>query len=153
MWCRCNMCMEEFPEEEIYDDSEYGRSCLKCLRHMQGCPGEDPDGCEDYFPIEACPRCGERGCIMDLGEYAFEMFNGNAGRVEHFMTEAEAIEAAEIKWSHLTPRERVAYTDRSRGGLFQVYDDDGHVYRDWKDEADADDLVYIYRWKAGKVRR
>lgn len=131
MQCRCNQCMEEFPEEAIV---------LKTASPV-------------YGPAEACPYCGERGCIMDLGEYAFEMFNGNVGRVEWFMTLKEAIDVAEDGWHHLTPRERVAYTDRSRGGIFEVYDSDGHVYRDWKDEADADDLVYIYRWKARKARR
>lgn len=125
MWCRCNMCMEEFSEEAI-----------------------DTVLDKDDDIIELCPFCGRNGYIMDLGEYVFEMCNGNAGRVEHFMTEEEAIEAAEIKWSHLTPRERVAYTDRSRRGIFQVYDDDGHIYRDWKDEADADDRLSIYRRKA-----
>ena len=146
MWCRCNMCMEEFPEEEIYDDSEYERSCLKCLNYMQGCPGEDPDGCEDYLPTEACPYCGERGCIMDLSAYFFEMRIGNRGRVQQFMTEEGAIEAAEIMWNRLTPEQRATYTDRSHGGIFQVYDDEGCVCRDWAN--DADDRLKIYNRKA-----
>lgn len=112
MRCRCNWCMAEFPEEVIITAG--GR---------RGCA-----------PVETCPVCGGQGCIMDLGEYAFEQSNGNVGQIEWFMTAEEAISAAEYKWSCLTPGERAAYTDRRRGGVFQVYDDNGYTYRDWADE-------------------
>lgn len=106
------------------------------------CPGEDPDGCEGYYPVESCPCCGARGHIMDLGDYVFEMSNGNSGQIERFMGEGEAIRFAETKWRLLTPRERMAYTDRSKGAVFRVCSDDGYVCCDWADDPDVCGTAY-----------
>lgn len=75
-------------------------------------------------------------------KYCFECYDGyTTGDVEIYATQTEAIEAAADSWHHMTPRERLAYTDRTRGGYFRV------VYVEDYDE-EADDPL----WEAVEIR-
>lgn len=95
-------------------------------------------------------------------KYCFEYNDGNARNVELYDTQAEAFEAADFTWYDLTPRERRASTDRTRGGCFRVvyvedYDDEADdplceavEIRDWADEMPrgTTPLVFAYQGRA-----
>lgn len=74
-------------------------------------------------------------------KFCFEYNDGNAGNIELFATQAEAISEAEDAWHHLTHKERLEYTDRTRGGVFRV------VFVENYDE-EADDPL----WEAAEIR-
>ena len=69
--CRCNWCMMEFSEAEQYEEFRLmDRSCRWCC-HFDGDTGhcaigydDDPDGCEEYDPMDVCPYCMTEGCIQ-----------------------------------------------------------------------------------------
>ena len=71
MRCRCNQCMREFTEEEQRDEFRIlERTCQWCC-HFDRDEGhctigydEDPDGCEEYDPMDTCPWCGNVGNIQ-----------------------------------------------------------------------------------------
>ena len=65
--------MREFTEGEQYEMfSEMERSCCRCCHYeSDGIDGhcalgydEDPDGCEEYDPMDTCPWCGNVGYIQ-----------------------------------------------------------------------------------------
>ncbi len=69
--------------------------------------------------------------------FTFEYNDGNVGEVLNFDSAEGAVKAAEYMWYHLTPRERVKYTDGRYGGVFMVCDPEGRIIRDWSPEAEV----------------
>lgn len=62
--------------------------------------------------------------------YTVEQSNGNAGSVEGYDTEEEAVEAAERDWDHMSDGDKARYSDRHTGACFIVTDPEGRIVRD-----------------------
>lgn len=54
--------------------------------------------------------------------YVFSYYDGNNGTEIAFDTFKGALKEAENKWSHLTKREKIKYTDISNGAYFCVFE-------------------------------
>lgn len=64
--CKCMYCNKEFSEDEISHDAE--RICDNCALRADGqCDDDSPSGCLRFSPLEACPYCGAKDGIADIG--------------------------------------------------------------------------------------
>lgn len=65
-------CNKDFGEDRIVRDAE-DASCGNCaVRAEGGCDGGKPEGCARFSPAEACPFCGAKGLIADVGAESVE---------------------------------------------------------------------------------
>ena len=55
--------------------------------------------------------------------YRWEYFDGNTGITHDYDTIEEAVKIAWDYWQHLTPRERIRYTDPKEGAIYSVFKD------------------------------
>lgn len=101
---------------------------------------------EDRLEIDDIVAAGQESSAYSCGPlaypddlrwpYSFVQFNGNCGSEQGFSTLKEAEDAAEVKWDHLTDRERMAYSEP--GNYFLVIEGEisedgeiGEVIRDF----------------------
>lgn len=116
----CKVHEEEFDHDlhcfavEIEKDGEVRQqtiipSDLDDMRRIRSAlyRGESPlDGWEDGMGNDVCWE-NAKG---DAPAYSFVQFNGNCGSEQGFSTLKEAEDAAEVKWDHLTDKEKAAYS-------------------------------------------
>lgn len=85
-------------------------------------------GWDDGYGRHVSPANGET--VPGEGGYSFEMCNGNCGNTRYFEYVWDAIYEAQSEWNRLSDSDKRRYSDRSKGGMFRVFDRDNYLIYD-----------------------